>query len=109
MRNRTINILGETWKLVFDEKLNNQWGVCDYTVRTIKICPSMTEPKIPDDRLIDMELHSHKVLRHEIIHAMITEGGMRNKDKWKDEDMIDWISLQYPKMQKLFEELGIEE
>lgn len=48
--------------------------------------------------------------RHEIIHAFFSESGI-SYDLTDDEEehLVDWIALQFPKMQKIFEELGVSE
>lgn len=43
-----------------------------------------------------------KVLRHEIIHAFFHESGL--VDYTNDEDLVNWIALQFPKMLKAFQD-----
>lgn len=52
-----------------------------------------------------------RVLRHEIIHAFLHESGLFENslpvDAWAmNEEMVDWMTLQFPKMLKAFEEVG---
>lgn len=44
----------------------------------------------------------NKVVRHEIIHAFFHESGL--DDYTTDEDLVNWIALQFPKMLKVFQE-----
>jgi len=44
----------------------------------------------------------NKVVRHEIIHAFFRESGL--VDYTTDEDLVNWIALQFPKMLKVFRE-----
>ena len=49
-------------------------------------------------------------LRHEITHAFLNESGLQNDTSvpgsgWAtNEEMVDWIAIQFPKMKKAFEE-----
>ena len=50
-------------------------------------------------------------MRHEITHGFLNESGLCEKsndtDCWaKNEEMIDWIAIQFPKMLKAFNEVG---
>jgi len=53
-----------------------------------------------------------QILRHEIVHAFLNESGLQdsshnNHGGWaNNEEMVDWIALQFPKMQKAFKEVG---
>ena len=52
----------------------------------------------------------NKVERHEIIHAMLYESGLSCNTDWaENEEMVDWFAIQYPKLKKIYKELGIEE
>ena len=45
------------------------------------------------------------VKRHELIHAFLFESGLDVCSKWaKNEEMVDWIAIQFPKMLKAFKE-----
>ena len=47
----------------------------------------------------------NKVTRHELIHAFFHESGM---DKYgEDEDLVNLLAIQVPKMLKVFQELNI--
>ena len=50
-----------------------------------------------------------RVLRHELVHAFLAESGLRSDSEWaEEEEMVDWIAIQFPKMMKVFQELGID-
>ena len=50
------------------------------------------------------------IYRHEIIHAFFTESGVAyNLSNDEEELLTDWIAKQFPKMKKVFEELGVSE
>lgn len=43
-----------------------------------------------------------EVLRHEIIHAFFSESGLGGYNV--DEQLVDWIAKQFPKIKRCFEE-----
>lgn len=107
-----IKILGTNYSCevvdrATDKNLADADGYCDWTTRRIVIAQiddtyTVGNPK----RCID------KVLRHEIIHAFMYESGLQENATFDDEhfeQMVDWIAFHYPKMRKVFKELGIEE
>jgi len=50
----------------------------------------------------NFEGYENKVVRHEIIHAFFHESGL--VDYCQDEDLVNWLALQAPKMIKAFQE-----
>ena len=51
----------------------------------------------------------NRAMRHEILHALLNESGLQENSTWaRDETCVDWMAIMYPKMKKLFTELGIE-
>jgi len=82
-------------------------GWCDQSVRTIHI-----KNRNDNNYELNKNLQS-KTLRHEIIHAFLYESGLwRNSftriDAWSmNEEMVDWIAIQFPKIAKVYEQLGI--
>lgn len=60
----------------------------------------------------DLVAYQRKVIRHEIIHAFLYESGLDNNSlsggAWaKNEEMVDWLSIQAPKIFKAFREAGV--
>ena len=45
-----------------------------------------------------------QVIRHEIIHAMLHESGLN--EYAHDETLVDWIALQFDKINKIVEQAG---
>lgn len=45
------------------------------------------------------------MLRHELIHAFFCEAGL--DDYSSNEQLVDWIAIQSPKIFKIFQELEI--
>lgn len=55
----------------------------------------------------NIEEFKKKVLRHEIIHAFFGESGLRSCSEYaEDEELVDWIAIQFPKILKAFEQVG---
>ena len=57
----------------------------------------------------NLDYHIKKVKRHEIIHALLYESGLDCNTDWAtNEEIVDWIAMQYPKMKEIFNKLDIE-
>ena len=111
-----INILGTEYSIytnVKEEKeprLKENYGFCDYCTKEIFLSKEvLTET---EDSMKNLKEYEDKVLRHEIIHAYLFESGLRENSKgsiaWAaNEEMVDWIAIQSPKIFKTFQELEI--
>ena len=107
-----VNILGTEYEIVKQKisenpKLKNANGLCEIYARKIII----EDYDHSAEGLFDnLENYDRKVLRHEIIHAFFAESGLRNNtDYAENEELVDWIAIQFPKIAKVFEKLGIME
>lgn len=94
-----INILGTDYTVktqteATDKYLIGRDGYCDKTTKEIVI----DEFKETDITVKNLKCYSKTVLRHEIIHAFLTESGLDSESWAKNEEMVDWIALQFPKM-----------
>nr|DAH88942.1 MAG TPA: hypothetical protein [Caudoviricetes sp.] len=116
MENRKINILGTEYRIEFrkedeDTILKDCNGYCDVTV---KLIVALAEPNKECD-YEDFSFIQKKTLRHEIVHAFLTESGLFNNTYnvdagWeKNEEMVDWFAIQSPKIFKVYSELGLLE
>lgn len=103
----TVDILGTTYKIKRKKlKDENVDGWCDNTSKTIVI------RKDNYNNVGNFEYLVKKQLRHEIIHAFLSESGLDcNLEHLQhfghEETMVDWIAIQFPKIHKVYEELGI--
>lgn len=102
----SITILDKKWDIVFcDKKDDPELNGCDgYT--SIR----QGERKIVIAK--DAYQSKEQILRHELIHAFLYESGLdinsHDIDQWaRDEEMVDWMAIQFPKMYKIFAELDI--
>ena len=105
---KEVNILGTQYKIfertTQDDKLLQECdGYCDYSTKEIIVDANnfggIRDPKNP-------KLYQNKVMRHEIIHAYFYESGLF--DEFKDEKIVDWIAMQFPKIARLFSSLEID-
>lgn len=111
---RTVNILGTKYEVLRqtineNPKLESQCGYCDFSVKKI-VLDTFEQAKDDVNAQNNVDVFANKVLRHEIIHAFLGESGLRGNSDWaENEEMVDWIAIQFPKIQKVFEELKITE
>lgn len=85
-----------------DEALLEFDGYCDDSVK--KIVVSNHDPQDVGTKA-DMEAVRKKQIRHEIIHAFLSESGLAENSAWaQDEEIVDWIAIQGPKFMKAWEE-----
>lgn len=104
-----VNILGteytiERHKRSEDPKLKDYDGYCDSSVKRI-VVESKEEGPNSVENLRQCE---DEILRHEIVHAFLDESGLRtctyntNHGWARNEELVDWIALQAPKLFKAF-------
>lgn len=104
-----LNILGTEWEVsVLDKASDSRFddcdGFCDNT--TNEICVSNYKEVVgkPNSKK-DLEQQKKKVIRHEIVHAFLFESGLAENSYWaQDEELVDWIAIQFPKMYKAMHE-----
>lgn len=97
-----VNILGSTWTVTHEEmKENNYDGFADPSTREIRIRIYNT------NEVGDFEALMKKQTRHEIIHAFLYESGLSFNSDWAvNEELVDWIAIQFPKIAEVYEKLG---
>ena len=110
---QTVNILGATYSIEYktiaeDNTLEGIDGYCDYTDRKIVIKSEN------NNNLGDFERLKRKNLRHEIIHAFLSESGLQANfqhcEKFgHDETMVDWFAIQFPRIAEVYKKLDIAE
>lgn len=101
-----VDILGTQYDIIKqtiseNTKLENANGICEFFAKKI-----IYDEAQPDRMSYDnLDAFNKKVVRHEVIHAFFGESGL--KDYMNDELLVDWIAVQFPKIQKVFEQLGV--
>ena len=104
-----IDILGTEWQVKLttskqDPRLEGCNGCCDPTTKELLI---ETEIEECNATVGDMSMEKARVIRHEIIHAYLYESGLHYNCKWAtNEEAVDWIALQFPKLQETFAAVG---
>lgn len=100
---KKVSILGHQWRVLerieeCDERLAEVLGYCDQYTRTIVVSDMKNVVKDPMAVGNIKEL-KNKTLRHEIIHAVLGECGLRDCSEWaENEEMVDWFAIMIPEL-----------
>lgn len=111
-----IDILGIEYKVVqgsqttFPELADGD-GYTDTSTKTI-VVDDMKSKMNEIGMKKNLEEHKKTVIRHEVIHAFLFESGLaensNTSDAWAvNEEMVDWLAIQAPKIFKVFQKLNI--
>jgi hypothetical protein len=91
-----------------DKQLDDKDGYCDDSVK--EIVTARLEREVDSKK--DLNAVRQKILRHEIVHAFLCESGLGSNSNPVDgawahnEEMVDWIALQGPKIYEAWQEAG---
>ena len=115
---KKINVLGTEYEVIvrgygeltiFEKQSIS--GYCDDILHNIVICDITTHPGYEDETEEYCRKVEKMTLRHEIVHAFLNESGLQastcvpSESGWaRNEEMVDWIAIQLPKIMKAFEE-----
>ena len=108
-----INVLGTDYEILFEEKNkmiegqkypgDDYDGYIDFTTKRIYIAD------MKEHEWEEVNIHRIKTIHHEIVHAFLYESGLDASAGWaRNEEIVDWIALQAPKLFKAFESLEDE-
>lgn len=107
MKKQTVSILGTEY-MIEPRALKNE-DIDGFTDNTLKLIVIRSDNA---NNVGDFEYLQKKQLRHEIIHAFMSESGLQCN--WQhieqfghDETTVDWFAIQSPKIFKVFQELDI--
>lgn len=107
-----VNVLGTQYTIYKDTtELDRPFiigadGITDFTTKEIFIAP--LDDGDPNN-MQDMEHYEKRTIRHELIHAILFESGLDHNSKWgRDEEIVDWIAIQFPKLLAVFQSINIE-
>lgn len=96
-----VKILGTEYEIIMNAeekdypKLKGLSGYTDFSIKKIVI----RKIEKDDASLEDLEHYRREVIRHEIIHAFFYESGLDgNSDYARNEELIDWIAIQFEKL-----------
>lgn len=100
---QTVNILGTEYKLIEsdsgkDAVLKGADGYCDHTTKTLVIKDILPET----NSVGDLKQYKKRVIRHEVIHAFLFESGLAGESWANDEEIVDWLAYQFPKLLQAF-------
>lgn len=107
-RPTSVTVLGQPYEIVYrpdseqDPKLDEANGYCEPHSKKLIVSDFTPDAKTvenPDD-------FKAKVLRHEIVHAFLHESGLRSNSWGDNEEIVDWIALQGPKLLRAWQEAG---
>lgn len=104
-----VNVLGTVYSVTVsndskEPRLNDCDGFCDETTKEIYADDYQS---YSDDLSAkrNLKLQTKKVIRHEIVHAFLFESGLAENSLWaKNEELVDWIAMQGPKIIKAWQE-----
>ena len=105
----TVNILGTDYEVIRQKKeetpkLEDKWAYTEPYSKKIIIDADIAMQSNDDAERKD--LFTKKVLRHEIIHAFFTESGLIDNCEYAiNEELVDWIAIQFPKILKAIEQV----
>lgn len=106
MDNFSIDILGSDYKVSFhdttDPRLETADGYCDWTTRDIVVRSDWAEDV---HNMKDLNEYQMKVLKHELIHAFLIESGLAENSWGTNEEIVDWIALQFDKIVNVFDRI----
>lgn len=106
MENKIVNILGTEYKIIEDESLAKSIadGECRPYEKEIHI--RKIDDLLSDDDSIEVkEMRYKEVLMHELWHSLFFESGL--EDYCDNEQLVDFLAKQAPKLFKVFRELEI--
>ena len=118
MRRFKLNVLGTVYTVSLnvdpakDDGLEDRFGYCNSTAREIVVADLLKIDEWMDEPACIREAQTRNTLRHEIIHAFLYESGLwanstQDVGPWAmNEEMIDWLAIQWPKIQDVFVQAG---
>lgn len=99
-----VNVLGTEYDIMKGNSFlesKNLDGLCRVYDKEI-IVRSKDSMLDPDDSYEAKARRYKEVLRHELIHAFLSESGL--DDYSSDEKLVEWLAIQFPKMLQAFKE-----
>ncbi len=105
MNKTKVDILGVTYLIRTDTRNNNPKliganGYVEYYTKEIVLEPTAEKQSYLTSNNVSES--NDKTLRHEIVHAFLYESGLLAYSS--DEEIVDWIAIQLPKMVKAMTE-----
>lgn len=111
-----VSVLGQDYSIFYvekkkatDPKFSGSDGYTEVETKEIFIEKELFDDSEKDSLTVkDLPRLGRRVIRHEIIHAFMEESGLNESNGWvHNEECVDWIAKQFPKMLKAFREVGV--
>jgi hypothetical protein len=100
-----VKILGTEYEVIKDAEekdypqLKKCDGFTDFSIKRIVVANFDKDESSVDD----IDWYKKKVLRHELVHAFIHESGLAENCDWaRNEELTDWIAIQFEKILGVF-------
>lgn len=106
-----VNVLGTEYDVEIlsqrDESMDvlESVGYTDCSVKKIRVLDVTKNTDLSQQE--DREKYQNLILRHELIHAFLYESGIGFGMHFHNEELVDWLAMQFPKMTEVFDEMGI--
>lgn len=113
---KKVKILGTTYTVSIvpfdkDKALEHRFGYTAVKDRKIVVGDLDTLDSWKNENRVAKDRQMHETIRHEVIHAFLHESGLWNcsykTGAWAmEEEIVDWIAMQMPKIVAVCKELG---
>ena len=106
-----VNILGTEYVVEIllqrDETMSaiDVDGYTDYSVKKIRVLD--VTKNTDSGQQEDTERYQKLILRHELIHVFLYESGIDFRMQFHNEEMVDWLAMQFPKIVEVFDKMEI--
>lgn len=117
MKDKKIQILGSEYVIKVYNKNSELFdkgctGFCGFHTKEIALLNLDTDEDWNGSSEEEKAIVIKQTLRHEVIHAYLYESGLawcsNNVESWAlNEEMVDWLAIQSPKIFKTFNDLEI--
>ncbi|MDK4352683.1 hypothetical protein M4I17_09760 [Enterococcus thailandicus] len=107
-----VNVLGTEYTIFINVTerdkpyMKGNDGIADFTTKEIYIAPIDDGDPM---NMQNMSVYENRTIRHEIVHAFLFESGLDHNTEWaRNEEIVDWIAIQAPKLFNVFEKMKVQ-
>jgi len=104
-----VEVLGASYEILDNQTtedapdLQKRCGLCEPYGRRILLRKLNPDADTPEN----LARYKRETLRHELVHAFLFESGLGACSDWaENEEIVDWIAIQFPKLAKTFAAAG---
>lgn len=113
-----VDVLGTTYTIYEVSRGENktfdklfEGGADAFTDPSTKEIIVLAQDPLDFTKPANADAYRRETVRHEIVHAFLMESGLDSCSNacqsWAvNEEMVDWVAVQFPKMLKAFQEAG---